>query len=604
MSAPAAALPRWDMSVPWPAVDSPELAEEMAGALADIDALADRAEALGVGAGPPLEVDAAVVAAFEEVSERLDATLERVETLSAYLAGYVTTDSRDQAAQARFSELRQRRVRLSAAWSRYVAWIGRLDLGALRARSRLAEELAGPLEAVQEEARHLMGPGEEDLAAELSPSGAGAWTRLHGDLTSQLAVRVEEPGGGVRELPMSSARNLARHPDRDVRTRAHEAELRTWQGAALPLAAALNGVKGQALVLATRRGWESPLDEALHGSRIDRGVLDAMMGAVREAFPALRGYLRAKAAALGLPALAWYDRSAPLQAGGGEARRWDWDDGAAFVARQFGSYSDALRDLAERALRDRWIDAEPRPGKRDGGFCMRLRGGESRILVNYEPSYMGVAVVAHELGHAYHNQRLAGLGPLRRRTPMTLAETASTFCEQIVQRAALDEADPDEQLVILEGSLQRDCAVVIDIASRFRFEERLFAARRERDLSADEICELMVEAQRWAYGDGLDPDALHPYEWAAKPHYYSWSFYNYPYTFGLLFGLGLYAGHREDPDGFGAEYDALLASTGMADARTLAARVGIDLGEAAFWRAGLDLVRADVDRFVGLVAGS
>jgi oligoendopeptidase F len=231
---------------------------------------------------------------------------------------------------------------------------------------------------------------------------------------------------------------------------------------------------------------------------------------------------------------------------------------------------------------------------------MPMRRDESRILANYTPAYGGVSTLAHELGHGYHNVQMAARTQVQKRTPMTLAETASIFCETIVRDGALREAEgvPEAQLEILEGSLQTAFGVSVDILSRFLFESRLLERRRQRELSVGELCDLMLDAQHETYGDGLDGDSLHPYMWAMKPHYYSVaSFYNFPYTFGLLFGLGLYTRYRQDPDEFRSGYDELLSSTGLADAATLAARFGIDVRAPEFWRSSLDLVRADIDRF-------
>ncbi|MBI3912613.1 MAG: oligoendopeptidase F, partial [Chloroflexi bacterium] len=206
-----------------------------------------------------------------------------------------------------------------------------------------------------------------------------------------------------------------------------------------------------------------------------------------------------------------------------------------------------------------------------------------------------------ELGHAYHNLNLAPRTMLQRSTPMTLAETASIFCQRLVEHAALEKAEPKEQLMILETGLQDACQVVVDITSRFIFEQTVFEKRAQRELSSDEFCEIMLDAQKQTYGDGLDPNALHAYMWAMKPHYYGSTFYNYPYMFGLLFGLGLYARSQDDPKKFKAGYDELLSSTGMGDAAELAARFGIDTRSKDFWRASLDVVRGDIARFEKLV---
>jgi oligoendopeptidase F len=226
------------------------------------------------------------------------------------------------------------------------------------------------------------------------------------------------------------------------------------------------------------------------------------------------------------------------------------------------------------------------------------------VLANYNPSYDAVSTLAHELGHAYHNLTRAPRTPLQRRTPMTLAETASTFCETLVRDAALREASRGEQVEILEAWLSGCTQIVVDISSRYLFERELFERRAARELSVDELDELMLTAQRDTYGDGLDPERLHRKMWAAKPHYYSTdrSFYNYPYLFGLLFALGLYARYREEPESFRSGYDELLSATGMADAATLANRFGIDLRSIDFWRSSLRVIREDVDRFEALVS--
>jgi oligoendopeptidase F len=232
---------------------------------------------------------------------------------------------------------------------------------------------------------------------------------------------------------------------------------------------------------------------------------------------------------------------------------------------------------------------------------MSLRKDESRVLTNFKPAFGGVSTIAHELGHAYHNVNLAPRAPLQRQTPMTLAETASIFCETIVNHAALEKAEAVEQINILESSLQNACQVVVDISSRFLFEQRVFEKRQKRELSIDELNELMLAAQRETYGDGLDPNLLHPYMWAMKPHYYSSTFYNYPYMFGLLFGLGLYARYQRDPEKFKAGYDDLLSATGRGDVAELAARFGIDTRSPDFWRASLDVVRGEIAQFEKLV---
>lgn len=600
MSANAEGLPRWSVSEIYPGLESPEFAEGFAATLARIDDLEALFDREGVGPGGAT-AGADVAARFERALTAYNRVMDEVETLTAYLFAFTSTDSRDEAAEARMAALQAKQVVFSKLETRWDAWIGGLDLDALATGSPIASANEYPLRRSKVLARRQMGPALENLVAELRPAGDIGWAKLYDTVTSQIEVDVDLPAhdddpGGRRRLPMTEIRNLAMSPSRAVREAAYAAELSAWEAHAAPLAAALNGIKGQSNTLAERRGWGEPLDEALFVNAIDRDVLAAMLAAARAAFPDMRRYLHAKARALGVERLAWYDLFAPVGAAG---RAWTWNEAIAFLDDRFGAYSGRMRDLLRRAVAEDWIDAGPRPGKSGGAFCMWLRDGESRVLHNWSDSYDAVATLAHELGHAYHNLNLAGLSPLQRQMPMTLAETASTFCETLVKEAVLAEASDAEALFITEQSLQGSTQIVVDIISRFDFESAVFAKRRERDLVISEFCGLMLDAQRGTYGDGLDPDALHKWMWAAKGHYYGagLDFYNFPYLFGLLFGLGLYARYREDPDGFRAGYDDLLRGTGMADAPTLAARWGIDLRDEAFWRSSLDVVRADVARF-------
>lgn len=591
-------LPHWDMSVVYPSLDSPEFAQGFARTMQDIADLALLFDEHHVMQQPARTVDDSTVHTLETIFARYNAAAENIRTITAYISCFVNTNSRDNAAQARLSELQQHLVRWSLLATRLTAWLGSLDIEALIEQSATAHDHAYMLRRSKAQAQHLMSSAEETLAAELDVISGTAWSRLHSNVTSQLTVSLEI-AEQVQELPMSAIRNLAYDADREVRRRAYEAELAAWKQAALPLAAALNSIKGEVNILTRSRGWDSPLAASLFNNNIDQQTLDAMFSAARRSFPDFRRYLHAKAQALHLPRLAWYDLVAPV---GSSRRIWEYDRAAAFIVEQFGTYSPKLAGFAARAFNEHWIDAEPRPGKRDGAYCTALRKDESRVFANFKPAFGGMSTLAHELGHGYHNLNLARRTALQRITPMTLAETASIFCETIVRHAALQNADKQEQIVILEAALNGSCQVVVDIYSRFLFEQSVFEKRRQRELSIDELNHLMLEAQRATYGDGLDEATLHPYMWAVKPHYYSStrSFYNYPYMFGLLFGLGLYARYQQDPDTFKQGYDDLLSSTGLADAATLAARFGIDLHSEAFWNASLDVVREDTARFEAL----
>ncbi len=375
-------LPRWDMTVVYPGLESPEFTTGFAATITAIDGLAQLFNEAGVGQRATPLPAGELSALFERVIERMNAVNEQVDTLDAYIHAFVATDSRNNLAQAKLSELQSHLVRMDQLDTRFAAWIGTLDTDTLIAQSTVAREHAYVLERARQQAAHLMSPAEEDLAAELSTSGATAWGKLHSNLTSQLMVPFEEASEST-QLPMSMIRNLAFEADRDLRQRGYEAELASWATVAVPLAAALNGIKGEVNTLASRRAWSSPLAAALFDNNIDRPTLDAMLQAAHESLPDFRRYLKTKAQALGLPALAWFDMFAPV---GHSSKVWAYDGARNFIIEQFGSYSSTLSDYADRAFREQWIDAEPRPGKRDGAFvCASAATSRASLPISSRP---------------------------------------------------------------------------------------------------------------------------------------------------------------------------------------------------------------------------
>jgi oligoendopeptidase F len=594
----ADALPRWDVRTFFPSVQSREVAVAHEGVVADLSrlvALYDRHDVRGGDPRPPSEADLAVL---DEVIGATNDLLEQVRTLSAYLYTFVSTDATDDDAAGTRSRLQTELADLTKLTKRFDAWIGRFGADGLIAGSTAAAEHAHPLRRAEAASAHQMGEPEESLAAELRLSGSVAWQQLHGEVTARLSADVDDGRGGSDRLPITVVRGMAHDPDPARRRAAYDAELVAWESVSVPLAAALNGAKGELNVVNRRRGWTDALAPALFTNGVDPATLDAMHEAVDASMGDWHRYLRAKARVLGhTGGLPWWDLFAPVGDTAGE--RIGWSDAIGRVRDAFAGYSPTLAGLIERASEDQWIDAEPRAAKVGGAFCMPMRGAESRVLLNYDGSADSVQTLAHELGHAYHNTNLAERTPLQRQTPMALAETASIFCETIMVEAGLAATPTERRLGLLDTDLQGACQVVVDIRSRFLFERELCVRRERQALSVAELCELMLDAQRTAYGDGLDHDALHQWMWAVKGHYFT-PFYNWPYTYGLLFGLGLYSRYRDDPDRFRSGYDDLLSSTGMDDAAGLAARFDIDVRDVAFWTASLDVLRARIDAFEAL----
>jgi len=592
-------LPRWNVTDVHESLASRSFVDAMERSAADVDRLVALFDELDIRAQTPRAPVPADGTAADRAIDELNRVSAELAILRVYAYSIVSTDSRDDPAQSALGETRQIDATLRPLTARLADWVASLGVDDLAAVSDTVAEHRGPLMRLAARAEHQMTEAEEHLAAELSVTGSSAWGRLHNDVTSQLTVDVDLPAG-VEILPMPAVRGLGTDPDPLVRRAAYDAELRAWPTIEVPVAAAMNAIKGEAVALNRRRRWPSPLDASLFANSVSRPTFDAMQAAVTAALPDLRRWMRTKAGLHGhdpADGLPWWDLVAPLPFAGADV---SWNDGLDVVRSAFSGYSDTLGGLVDRAIDEQWIDAAPRPGKSGGAFCASFVDDRSLVLLNWAGSADSTQTTAHELGHAYHNTTLAGRTSLQRQLPMALAETASIFCETLVVEAGLSRMSGTERLAQLDVDLVGTTQVIVDIRSRFLFETEVFAQRQRRTLSAAELCELMTDAQGLAYGDGLDQRTAHPYMWLLKPHYYGSHFYNWPYTYGLLFGLGLFARYQDDPDRFRSGYDDLLSRAGMDTAEELGMAFGLDVTDEAFWTASLDVVRARIDDYVDL----
>lgn len=594
---------RWDLTNVYPSLDS----KQFTTAIKNYKSMLDELEAFFKKAGKAdSQTDPKKLGKIlGDAVDRFNTLLELSNTLGAYIYSFISTDSRNKEAMRVLSEYEQMSVKLNVLNTRFTAWAGKLGKPAIKKAattnaSAKAHEFA-LLEAA-EQSKYLMSDAEETLAAELTLSGGNAFSKLQGTLTSQLTVDFELDGE-VKKMPTPALINLRSHPDESVRRRGYEAENIAWEGVKETLAACMNGVKGEALVLDKKRGREDSLHSSIDAARIDRATLNAMLGAMEDSFPMFRRYFKHKAKLIGKEKLAWWDIFAPL---GKTDKVYSWDEARDFIVKNFTEFSPDLGTFARRVFDRNWIDGEQREGKRGGAFCMEIPAvKESRILANYDGSFDQVSTLAHEIGHAFHNEcaYAAGKTMLQQLTPMTLAETASIMCETIATEAALTQTtDKQEILAILEAQMNNAGQVVVDIYSRYLFEKEVFERRAKAELSSDELNDIMERAQKATFGDGLDEKYLQKFMWTWKPHYYRTdvSFYNYPYTFGLLFATGLYAVYQKRGTDFVPAYRELLASTGEARAADLADKFGINIRTKKFWADSLAIIGKRVDRFCEL----
>ncbi len=449
--------------------------------------------------------------------------------------------------------------------------------------------------------RHQMDDELELIAAELNLTGGESWSRLQEQIISNL--RDGKSGKTFNEL-----RNDAYSKDPKTRKESFEKEIALLKSAEIPLAACMNNIKGQTLTLNKRRNWDTSLEKSLLQSRLSKKTLDALIVSIEESLPMWRDYLKTKARVLYPyqtdPSLPFYDLFAPMPGGSSSgdspvSKVWTFDEAKDYVIERFSSFSQDMGNFARTAFENNWVDARIRPGKVGGAYCIDFPEQKvSRILSNFTGTFSDITTLAHELGHAYHFYCIKDMDFELSQYPMTLAETASNFAETIVQKDMIKKSGEDERRILIELHLQDCCQVLVDILSRYYFEKSVFEKRAtEGELSAQDFCTLMEEAQNKTYGSGLS--VRHPYMWALKSHYYSTSldFYNFPYAFGMLFSAGLYALYEKNGDKFPAIYKELLLDTGRISCEQLCAKAGFSIEEQNFWKEGINSLEKEIELF-------
>ncbi|SES92311.1 M3 family oligoendopeptidase [Anaerobranca gottschalkii] len=513
----------------------------------------------------------------------------------------LSVNTKDEKALFYLDKLQFKSTELTSSIVKIEKWIGGLEnLEEVIETSPLLKEHNFYLKEIARKTKYLLSEEAEVIIAKMVNTGSQGWSKLQDKLTSTLLVDMEV-NGEKKQLPLPVVRNMAHDKDPKVRKAAYYAELKSYEKIVESSAACLNGIKGEVITLAKLRGYSSPLEKTLLDSRMDQETLDAMLEGIKEALPNFHKYYRQKAKLLGYQeGLPFYELFAPL----GEVKmEFTFEEARKFIVKHFRTFSDKLADFTDMVFEKKWIDAEIREGKRGGAFCSNLQSiKESRILTNFSGSLSDVTTLAHELGHAYHGYCLKDESILNTSYPMPLAETASIFNEAIVMNAALKEATDEEKLTILETVISDAGQVIVDIYSRYLFETELFKRREDHNLSVNELKEIMLEAQKEAYGDGLDHNYLHPYMWVCKPHYYyaARNFYNFPYAFGLLFAKGIYAQYLKEGKDFIPKYDQLLAVTGKMNIKDVGAVIGIDVTSKEFWKSSLELIIKDIEEFIKL----
>lgn len=472
------------------------------------------------------------------------------------------------------------------------------DLDAVIGDDEMLNDYSYYLHEMQKSAKYLLSEDVETALGVMNMSAGNAWSDLQSYLTS--SVKVDYKG---ETTTLSAIRNMAYDADPEVRKSAYEAELAAYEKIKDAVAFSLNSIKMQDLSVCKLRGHASPLDKVLFNSKMQRATLDALLEAMKEYMPNFQSYLRAKAEALGHKnGLPWYDLFAPM---GKSDKKYTVEEAKAYLMNIFEKENPRLAEIVDRAFEENWIDFFPREGKVGGAFCAGLDAEkEFRVLTNYDGSMSDIVTLAHELGHGYHNFMIFDNRPLNMHYSMPVAETASTFNENLVVNYAIKNAtSDDEKLALLEGQLSDVTQIICDIYSRFLFESQVVNNRNEKFMFADELCSIMLDAQKEAYGDGLDHEVLHPFMWVCKGHYYSagLGFYNFPYAFGGLFARGLYAKFQQEGPAFLEKYNYMLKETPVRSVEDVAKICDIDLTSKDFWLMSLHSYDEAISQYKELV---
>lgn len=591
----------WDLESIFPGgEDSPQLQEKLALMNQQVDELTSSAEKWNPETDKPdYSSFAKLIQLQEELMNGLSQTSTFVEALhsenvhntkTGTLFGHIfNVNSRYQTAQ---TILTKKTVSIADA-----EWQNVMQLPTF-------QPIAFVLSETREQGKDLLSEQEEKLINELAIDGFQGWSNHYDSLVAQIQIPFEEKDGSITQLSAGQAQNkMYGDPDPAVRAQLFENWEKAWRKKDALFADTLNHLSGFRLTDYKAHGISDFLKKPLEYNRMKRETLDAMWEAVSSNKQPFVDYLTRKAQLLGKEKMAWQDIEAPVVVGDAKPKKYPYDEGAEFVLTNFRKFSSKMADFAQQALDNRWIEVEDRPGKAPGGYCSDLpESKESRIFMTYSEGAGEVATLAHELGHAFHSDVMKDLPALNQQYAMNVAETASTFAEMIVADATVKEAKtPEEKITLLDNKMQNGLAMFLNIHARFLFETRFYTERQEGIVSKERISELMTEAQEEAYQGSLSN--AHPTFWASKLHFYisDISFYNFPYTFGYLFSLGIYNRSLEEGQDFEDKYIALLQDTGRMTTEELAQKhLNVDLTKPDFWKAGISLVKQDVKTFLDL----
>jgi oligoendopeptidase F len=586
----------WDLTAFFPRLDGPEFTEYKKTLRVDVLNLLEEATLIG-------KLSRKSMPSWEKIILRWEELFARAGHLSTYIETLTATNAASEAyarEQADFNVL-------SAEFEKFVTTLGHALNRATETVSRIffdrrrLRDISFRLHRLRQQAQFMMSPEKETLAADLNITGLSAWESLYNTLSGKLTFTLTFPDGRTEAHPASRLRGFLADTDRRVGKAAFDGGTQAWASIEDPCAAALNAISGTRLTLQRHRKVDHFLDSALFQAGIEKDTLDAMYEAVHHHLDLAKQIYRTRAAFSKEKRIWFFERETPLplQAPG----KLSWEAAVNLLRSAFDASYPELSAYYLSMVQNRWIDSLPRPGKRPGAFCAgSKRIGEQRIFMNYTGALRDVITLAHEVGHAWHGHMLKMHRPLAQSYPMTLAETASGFAEQLVIHSLLGNPAIDrvQKLQLLDADLSGAAVLLLDITTRFEFEKHLYAARRDGEVPVSRLKEMMAEAQHRIYGDVLDPEGADPLFWASKLHFYltGAEFYNFPYTFGFLLARTLHRRFRNQGPSFLPRYEEFLKISGSDTVENIARRtLGVDITRPDFWTGAILGLAPEIDTY-------
>ncbi|QCI71090.1 MULTISPECIES: M3 family oligoendopeptidase [Vibrio] len=591
--------PSWDLSIAYRDLDDAKIEQ-------DIELIQQCIELLYVHVEKRH-----IILAMQNAIQTSEAAGTLLSTINTFANCHASVDATHTEAKALLGRVAKLNSEMSQAFSPYEDTLIHAEPEFINAvLEHDSADVAGQgfaIESSRKLASSRLSVAEEQLLAAMKVDGRDAWGRLYDNLTGSLKLSLKLDGED-ETLGFSQAASLlygSEFDKQETAWRAVQGAMKTHQES---FASILNALAGWRLTENKKRSKISDvhfLDPSLHGSRIVPETLDTMMSVAKanRAVGQKAGLLMARVHGLD-EMKPWNHLAAMPPLGDNESKVYPFDEAIEVIKTAFSEVNPEMSDFVALMVENGWIDAAPAANKRLGAYCTKFAATRTPLVfMTWSGSRSDLMTLAHELGHAFHNWVMKDMPLCQTRYPMTLAETASIFAENIVRDHLLKQAQTrNEKLEMLWEELSSSLALMVNIPVRFEFEKAFYEQRERGELTAQQLCDLMEKTWKDWYGDAMTE--ADPYFWASKLHFSisQVSFYNYPYLFGYLFSKGVYAQRDSKGEQFYSDYVSLLRDTGSMMAEEVVQKhLGMDLTEADFWQQSIDMVKVQIDEFERLL---